>query len=251
MIKVTLIGTGNVSFHLQEAFSKTTAVEVVDVLPGRSDFKDLFSRRNSPNENNTETDVFIIAVSDNAIKNVGENLWDCGKLVVHTSGSVPMSDLPEGMRKGVFYPVQTFSKERAVDFETVPICIESDNPNDLNLLKRLASTISGKVFEIDSEQRKALHLAAVFVNNFTNHLYHISVEICRENKISFELLKPLIFETASKIRTLNPKEAQTGPAKRNDTVTIKRHLAQLKSIKQREIYSILTQSIQSTYGEKL
>lgn len=251
MIKVSIIGSGNVSFHLQGAFAKTADVHLVDVIPGRSDFKKLFSGKDLSNEESWAADVYIIAVSDDAISKVAEQLQNSSKLVVHTSGSVPMDDLPKELRKGVFYPLQTFSKKRAVDFKTVPVCIEASAEKDLKLLRKLAQTISENIHEINSEQRKNLHLAAVFVNNFTNHLYQIGSEICKENSVSFDLLKPLIFETAHKIGTLNPKEAQTGPAKRNDTGTIKNHLAQLKTKEQREIYSILTESIQNTYGEKL
>ena len=251
MIKVIIVGTVNVSYHLQKAFSHTESVEVIHVLPSRSNFSSFLSKKNPDYKNIDQADVFIIAVSDDAIKTVSGHFKNSPKLIVHTSGSVPLSALPKEVRHGVFYPVQTFSKERRVDFKTIPICIEANDSKDMELLKRLALAISDKVFEIDSEQRKALHLAAVFVNNFANHLYQIGNEICQENKISFELLKPLIIETASKIKTLDPLEAQTGPAKRNDTNTIKRHLEQLITKKQKEIYSILTESIRDTYGEKL
>ena len=251
MIKVIIIGTGNVSYHLQKAFSQTESVEVIHVLPSRSDLSSFLSKNNPDYSYIDEVDVFIIAVNDDAIKTVSKHFENIPKLLVHTSGSVPLSALSKEVRHGVFYPAQTFSKERGVVFKTIPICIEANDSKDMELLKRLALAISDKVFEIDSEQRKALHLAAVFVNNFANHLYQIGNEICQENKISFELLKPLIIETASKIKTLDPLEAQTGPAKRNDTHTINRHLEQLKTKKQKEIYSILTESIRDTYGEKL
>lgn len=251
MLKVIIVGTGNVSYHLQNAFSQSKSVDVIDVLPSRSDFGRLFSKKKPDYKFIDEADVFIIAVSDDAIKTVSGQFKNIPKLIVHTSGSVSINAIPKEVRQGVFYPLQTFSKERQVDFKTIPICIEAKELNDLELLKALARAISDKVYEMDSKQRKALHLAAVFVNNFTNHLYQIGNEICQENKVSFDLLKPLISETASKIETLDPIDVQTGPAKRHDKNTIEHHLAQLNVQKHREIYTLLTQSIKETHGEKL
>ena len=131
----------------------------------------------------------------------------------------------------------------------IPICLEAENTFDFRVLDTVAKSISKAVFPINSEQRKALHVAAVFVNNFTNHLYQIGQEICEENKVPFEILKPLIQETANKINTLNPTEAQTGPAKRNDSTTIEAHLEYLTNENQKNIYKILTQSIQNNGKE--
>src|SRR5690606_37403117 len=119
-------------------------------------------------------------------------------------------------RKGVFYPLQTFSKSKEVNFKEIPICLEAANHQDLEWLKKVANVISDKVFEIDSEKRKTLHVSAVFVSNFVNHLYGIGEELCKENDIPFDILKPLIAEVADKINYLSPEQAQTGPAKRGD-----------------------------------
>ncbi|MFA5298699.1 MAG: DUF2520 domain-containing protein, partial [Lutibacter sp.] len=172
------------------------------------------------------------------------------KLVVHTSGSMAMEELKSNSNKGVFYLLQTFSKERKINFSTVPICIEAETEKDLLLLETLAKSISKNCYRIDSNQRKSLHVAAVFVNNFVNHLYQIGHEICAENKVPFEILLPLIKETADKITTLPPFEAQTGPAKRNDTKTIEKHKKMLTK-NQKKIYTLFTKSICNTYGEKL
>jgi predicted short-subunit dehydrogenase-like oxidoreductase (DUF2520 family) len=153
-------------------------------------------------------------------------------------------------RRAVFYPLQTFSKEKPIDFKSVPVCLEAENENDLQILKQLAHSISNAVYEINSEQRKALHVAAVFVNNFVNYLYQMGNEICDANAIPFEILKPLIQETANKIATLSPKNAQTGPAKRNDLKTIAAHEEFLKDENQAAIYKLLTQSLQNN-GKKL
>jgi predicted short-subunit dehydrogenase-like oxidoreductase (DUF2520 family) len=146
--------------------------------------------------------------------------------------------------------LQTFSKAKPLDFSQIPIALEAENESDYTVLETVANAISTQVHHINSEQRKALHIAAVFVCNFTNHLYKIGNDICIENNLSFDLLKPLILETADKIITLSPTDAQTGPAKREDTVTINAHLNFLKNHTQKDIYKLLTQSIIDN-GKKL
>ena len=140
--------------------------------------------------------------------------------------------------------LQTFTKNKKVDFSKVPFCLEAEDKNDYQLLEKLAKLLSKHIYNIDSEQRKRLHVAAVFVNNFTNHMYKIGNDICKENNIPFKILGSLIDETASKIKTLSPEKAQTGPAIRNDEETIKNHLNLLSENKQ-EIYILLTKSIQN------
>ena len=255
MIKVTLIGTGTVSTHLKEVFTKTDSVEVIQVIPSRGNALSK-ALKTTPNQdeiglNSEEPDVYIIAVSDDAITSVSELLTKSGKIITHTSGSVSIDALPNGVRKGIFYPLQTFSKGRKVNFKTVPICIEAEKKEDLELLRRLGESISGSVYKISSEQRKLLHLSAVFVNNFTNHMYQIGNEICEDNQVPFDILKPLISETVEKLDSLPPLEAQTGPAKRSDQQTIQRHLQQLKNETHKEVYQIITKSITETHGEKL
>jgi predicted short-subunit dehydrogenase-like oxidoreductase (DUF2520 family) len=195
-------------------------------------------------------DVIIIAVSDDAISDVSNQITLQNQLVVHTSGSVNMEALNDKNRKGVFYPLQTFSKSKAVDFKIIPVCLEAQNDSDYETLEAVAKSISEVIYKVNSEQRKALHVAAVFVSNFVNHLYQMGNEICAENHLSFDILKPLIQEVADKIITLTPKEAQTGPAKRNDTQTINAHLSFLTDENQKEIYKLLTKSI-IDHGKKL
>lgn len=257
MVKVVIIGSGNVAQHLISAFqnSQKTGIEIelVQVYSRqKASVSHLLDLKQITNDLDAlaEADLYIIAVSDDAIASVSSQLPFKNRLVVHTSGSVPLQALNEDNRKGVFYPLQTFTKNKAVDFKTIPICLESENGTDYQLLDKVAKSISEKVFAINSQQRKALHVAAVFVNNFTNHLYQIGQEICRENQVPFEILKPLITETANKIMVLSPEEAQTGPAKRHDTATIKAHEAFLSNENQLTIYKTLTQSIQGN-GEKL
>jgi predicted short-subunit dehydrogenase-like oxidoreductase (DUF2520 family) len=257
MIKVIIIGSGNVAQHLIAAFQNSqnsgSEIELVQVFsrqPANVSQLLNFNKITDNWDTLAEADLYIIAVSDNAIADVSSQLPFKNRLVVHTSGSVSLNALDDNNRKGVFYPLQTFTKNKAVDFKTIPICLESENATDFQLLDKVAKAISEKVFAINSEQRKALHVAAVFVNNFVNHLYEIGSEICQEHQVPFEILKPLIAETAEKIMVLSPEEAQTGPAKRNDSTTIEAHEAFLSNENYLKIYKILTQSIQHN-GKKL
>lgn len=247
MIKVSIIGSGNVAQHLIAAFAKSPVIDLVQVFSRHHEsipeLPHSFSRIDNLNAL-AQADLYLIAVSDSAIAGVSEQLPFTNRLVAHTSGSVSMTELDARNRRGVFYPLQTFTKGKKVDFKNIPICLESEHSNDFVLLEQVAKAISDQPFPITSEQRKALHVAAVFVNNFTNHLYEIANEICIENQIPFEILKPLLLETAEKVMTLSPKEAQTGPAKRNDSNTIESHLAFLTDENQKKIYTLLTQSIQ-------
>lgn len=234
MISVAIIGRGNVGSHLYRAFNQVDRIDVTQV--------DSRNLKDIPN-----VDLIIIAVSDDAIAQVSSQLTN--SLVVHTSGGASILTLKNKGRKGVFYPLQTFSKDKTVDFSTIPLCLEAENEEDLKLLKELALTISTHIYHINSEQRKSIHASAVFVNNFVNHMYTMAYDICSAHQVPFEILQPLIQETASKIQHLPPSEAQTGPAIRNDEQTIQNHLHLLNK-QQQEIYTKLTQSIQE-YGKKL
>jgi predicted short-subunit dehydrogenase-like oxidoreductase (DUF2520 family) len=248
MIKVVLIGSGNMAHHLIDAFAKSKKVDVIQVFARQKEsVTPLFDSNKiiSNYTNLVEADLYIIAVSDDAIATVSTQLPFENRLVVHTSGTVSMDSLDSKNRKGIFYPLQTFTKNKAVDFSQIPICLESDKETDFDILKNIGESISNKVFKINSDQRKALHVSAVFVNNFVNHLYQIGNQICIENNVPFEIVKPLILETANKVMTLSPATAQTGPAKRNDTQTIEAHLGFLSNENHAKIYKILTQSIQN------
>ncbi|MDI9311475.1 MAG: DUF2520 domain-containing protein [Limnohabitans sp.] len=253
MISVVIIGAGNVAQHLISAFANSNIVDIIQI----------YSRTSNPNLKGIssdkitsifseikEADLYIISVTDYAIKNISSEIPYENKLVVHTSGTVPISALNDKNKKGVFYPLQTFTKGKEVNFKEIPLCIEAENEADYKILATVANSISDKVFKIDSEQRKSLHVAAVFVCNFVNHLYQIGSEICLENNIPFEILLPLITETADKIKSISPADAQTGPAKRNDTQTINAHLNFLTNETQKDIYKLITKSIIDN-GKKL
>jgi len=257
MTKVIIIGSGNVAQQLIAAFQNAenlgVEIELVQVYSRQAGtVSHLLDHAKITDDLHSlvEADLYIIAVSDAVIAEIAAQLPFKNRLVVHTSGSVSLIALDDNNRKGVFYPLQTFSKNKEVDFRTIPICLESENATDYQLLDKVAKSISEKIFAINSEQRQALHVAAVFVNNFTNHLYQIGQEICYDNGVPFEILTPLISETAQKIMLLSPKEAQTGPAKRNDTATIAAHEAFLSTKNHLKIYQTLTQSIQEN-GKKL
>ncbi|MFN3639691.1 MAG: Rossmann-like and DUF2520 domain-containing protein, partial [Flavobacterium sp.] len=167
------------------------------------------------------------------------------KLVVHTSGSTSITAIHPKNRGGVLYPLQTFSHDKGVDFLQVPLCLEIANSEDAATLLTLATSLSSKVHWFHSEQRLALHVAAVFVCNFVNHLYVQGEDLCQQYQLPFELLQPLILETAEKITNLSPSEAQTGPALRNDQNTIQKHNKLLEGTPHEHLYQLLTESIQN------
>jgi len=245
MINVSIIGGGNVAYHLIKHLLRIKDVRLVQLynrsLESIHQFKEVV-QITSDISTLKKADVFIISVTDNAIMSVSEAIPHSNCLVVHTSGSIDMNSLNSKNRKGVFYPLQTFSKQKEINFSNVPICIEAANENDYLLLQNLAEKVSKKVYRISSQQRQYLHVSAVFVCNFVNHMYTIGHSICKEHNIPFEILHPLILETAEKIKLLDPTAAQTGPAKRKDTVTIQHHL-NLISTQYQKLYKQLTESI--------
>jgi predicted short-subunit dehydrogenase-like oxidoreductase (DUF2520 family) len=254
MINVVFLGFGNVNSNLFKALNNRNEITVKQIF-NRNYIKMISLFENAPFTDDVskikEADIYIIGIPDDAISTFSESLPFQNKLIVHTSGGVSMGALSNNNRRGIFYPLQTFSKERSLDFKKIPICIEAENKKDLEMLRKLGETISENVVEISSEKRAKLHLAAVFVNNFTNYLYQISSEILEEEDLPFDLLKPLILETASKIENLSPKKAQTGPAIRNDAKTIEKHLHLLENSRYRKLYELFTEELKQSYGKKL
>ncbi len=254
MIKVIFLGFGNVNSHLFDALYKSRETSIAQIF-NRNYIKFTSLFENIPFTDDISkiavADVYIIGIPDDAIAIFSESLAFQNKLVVHTSGGAAMNVLSSKNRRGIFYPLQTFSKQRKVDFKKIPICIEAENSKDLELLRSLGEAISESVVEISSEKRAKLHLAAVFVNNFVNHLYEIGSEILKDEDLPFELLQPLIAETASKIEALSPEEAQTGPAKRNDRKTIEKHLHLLADSPHKKLYGLFTEQLNQRYGKEL
>ncbi len=253
MLKIVILGTGNLAKHLFNAFSKVKDVNVVQIVGRNQEELKQFSKYSATSNDFyaiTDADIYLIAVKDDAISEVSSYLLDKNGVVVHTSGAIGLNAIQPDNR-GVFYPLQTFTKGKPVEFGSIPICIEAEARESLEILRRLSESISENVHHIDSEQRKKLHLAAVFVNNFTNYLYSVGEELCLEEGLSFDLLKPLILETADKIRTVSPKEAQTGPARRKDTKSMENHLKLLNKKEHITLYKLLSQAIKQAHEKEL
>ena len=250
MTSIVLFGAGNLATHLFKAFLKADKFKVIQVYNHKLESLEFFKNKTKTTTNLADVlpaDIYLLALKDDVIQELAQKVIYKKALVLHTSGATPMSVFDNFERFGVFYPLQTFSKNKAVDFKNIPICIEANNEQDLQLIDQLAREVSEKVYRISSDQRKSLHVAAVFVSNFVNYLYTEGQDICERNQIPFEILHPLILETASKIIDLSPKEAQTGPATRNDLAVINSHL-ELLNEEQQKIYQILTGSIQKLHG---
>lgn len=249
-MNIVLLGSGNVATHLGRAF-KMAGQTIVQVWSRNIDHaKELADSLASVavsdiGDVNLSADLYIMAVKDGAIRTLaaGLNLGD--KLIVHTSGSTRLEVLKGvSSRIGVFYPLQTFSKSKAVDFRQIPIAIEANSVEDYAVIKSIADRLTEKVIELSSAQRKTLHVAAVFACNFTNHLFAISQELLHKDNLDFDLLRPLIAETAGKIQLNDPESVQTGPAIREDQETINSHLEMLQeNTELMEIYKKLSQSI--------
>ena len=234
-MKVVIIGRGRLATNLEQALLKAghqvTSVNsrTLEGLP-------------------PVADVFVVAVADAALTDVlrAATKGRHDQLFVHTAGSMPM-DVFRGLtsRYGVFYPMQTFSKERLVDFNDISLFLEANSDASMERMKMLAATLSPHVFELDSEGRRHLHLAAVFASNFVNHCYALSAEVLKARELPFSVMLPLVDETARKVHELAPAEAQTGPAVRGDYNVMAMQAAMLAdSPGVRHIYEVLSTDIQ-------
>lgn len=255
MLKITIIGGGNVAHHLIEQVQSADGLQLVQVCARNTyALSERFPALNviSDLSKINQADVYILAVSDDAIGTVSAQLPFTNRLVVHVSGTQPLELLSDANRRGVWYPLQSFSKDKKLDLKAVPFCIETENESDLEILKQLTILLGAKVYELDSEQRKALHVAAVFSNNFVNQMYHLADSICEQYQLPFEILHPLILATAQKVQSSKPHELQTGPAVRDDQNTITKQEEFLKDNPQLQtLYNLLTRSIQKTYVKEL
>ena len=247
MIKVSIIGYGNVGSHLVTAFESSPHIEIVQIYNRNVQKLSQYTGKSATTaaiRQLLDADIYFLTVKDDAITEVAQQLQDRKGLVVHTSGAVACEALNSLPNFGVFYPLQSFSKGKQVDFKNIPICLEANTQEHLALLQQVAISLSERVYQIDSQQRKQIHVAAVFVNNFVNQLYSIGETICTDHKIPFEILHPLILETAQKVQQHSPKKVQTGPAIRGDEKTIETHKKNLTS-EQATVYSLLSDYIQN------
>lgn len=249
-MNIVLLGSGNVATHLGKAFkiagqtisqvwsrNSAHAAELADILAAEP-ITDLFDL-------NQDADLYIVSVKDEGIATLASELKLKDKLVVHTSGTTGISVLKDvSSRFGVLYPLQTFSKVKSIDFRQIPIAVEGNSPEVCTLIHAVADRLSENVIELNSEQRRTLHISAVFACNFTNHLFALAKELLDEQKLDFDLLKPLIAETVDKIQLNDPVAVQTGPAIRSDISTMKAHLDLLENKPELKlIYEKLSQSI--------
>jgi len=252
--EIAILGAGNVAWHLAPALETaghtvsciySRSLEHAQALAGK-----LTSARATNNLDLTSeaADLYILAVKDAALTELlAEARFPENSLVAHTSGTQPLSVFKAnpGIRGGVFYPLQTFSKQTLVDFKEIPFCLECADENGMLLLQKTARSLSNQVSEVSSEQRKILHLAAVFASNFTNHLLGISHKIMKEGQLNFDLLQPLVTQTIAKAFGQDPFSVQTGPAVRFDENTIQTQLKALENqVTYREIYELISRSIQ-------
>lgn len=245
---ISIIGTGNVAFHLGSAFLER-GIKIKSIF-GRNSVKanelaDLLNTEVCSSLDSIEGDLILICVSDDAINSVIDQLPRNLK-IAYTSGSVELHNFSNLNNIGVLYPLQTFSKERTVEIFEVPFLIEANSVDFAQELFDLAWQISRKVSFASSAERKVYHLAAVWMNNFTNHLIYQSKEILDKKELNWEYLLPLLKETVNKLDSINPHEAQTGPARRNDQTIIYQHEEMLSGTP-KEIYTLLTKSIIDIY----
>jgi predicted short-subunit dehydrogenase-like oxidoreductase (DUF2520 family) len=254
-VRVVVIGSGNVAEALVRTLSGVATVDVVQLFArnrerGMAVAALASCAWESDEERLADADIYIIAVSDRVVADVASMLrFPDAAIVVHTAGSVPMSAIPaRGGRRGILYPLQSFTKGRAIRLDNVPLFIEADSEDTREHLMRFARSISSRVEYADSALRRQIHLAGVFVNNFTNHLYALGREIVAEKGLDFEVLRPLIAETTAKaLDSGNPAAVQTGPARRGDREVIERHIAMLgKDDIKGKIYNDITDSIWET-----
>lgn len=227
---ITIIGNGNVAWLYYHNMKKQGL------------YVNCISSRGEIREEDLKSDLIIIAVSDKAIEEVAGKLKIKDSILVHTSGTVDIEVLKSAENYGIFYPLQTITKGIQIDFSNVPLCIDANNEKSLISLKLLAKRLTDKVYEINTSQRQELHLAAVFANNFTNHLLGVAKQILERKNIPFDIIFPLIDQTIVKAKQNNPFDVQTGPSKRQEIAIMENHKSRLDD-DEREIYEVLSKKI--------
>lgn len=248
-MKVVFIGSGNLATHLSLAM-KGAGIEVVQVYSQTESHASMLANKLSCSHTTepelivSNADIYIFSVKDSALLDLIHKIPQNKGLWLHTAGSVPMGVF-EGFndRYGVLYPLQTFSKNRDIDFSNVPVFIESNSAGDEAYLLSFTGKLTRQVIPLSSEKRKHLHLAAVWACNFTNHMYLMASKILQEQSLSESFLLPLIDETAAKVHQLSAREAQTGPAIRYDENIIEKHIELLSDPNMKELYRLISRNI--------
>ncbi len=246
---VALIGTGNIAWHLGNAFvnSGVNITQVYGRNQGKSEeFSVLFKAESIQDFSKLTADFTIVCVSDDSIEKVISEI-PADLKVLYTSGALAIKTFSAKKNIGILYPLQTFGDRLITNFKDIPILIESLDEEFLNEINALASAISSKVQVVNSEQRLIYHLSAVWMNNFVNHIGSIAYDIIHEHQLDWKTLQPLIEKTTSNLLINIPENIQTGPAKRKDLNTISKHLEHLNE-EQKIVYNILSDSIKKKYN---
>ncbi len=252
---IVFIGAGNVATHIAKAFVKTD-YKVLQVYSRTIEHARILANEihaeftDNPAKICTDANVYIFSVKDDALPEILHQMPKTKGIWIHTAGSVPMNIFaPYVANYGVIYPLQTFSKKRPINFADIPLFIEANNNETRKIIESLAAALSPKVYYMDGEKRQYLHLSAVFACNFVNHMYTLAADILEKEGIPYDVLKPLIEETAAKIKEMPPQDAQTGPAVRFDKRVMEKHLDLLEDEEKKHIYRLLSESIHK-YAEQ-
>lgn len=251
---ISIIGSGNLAFHLSQILSqkglKIDCIYSRNILNANIIAKLINSNYKEISNQLINSDIIIISVADDSYKQILPTLnLHSNSLLLHTSGTNSIDILKDFSNNfGVLYPLQTFSKERKIDFQNIPILIEANSDNNLDEIEKLSKLISNKVLRISSKEREIVHLSAIFCNNFVNYLYSCSEDILNKHNIDFNVLSSLIIETANKSIDLKPYLSQTGPAVRDDKKVISKHKNLLDN-NLKEVYQLLTKKIQEKYDK--
>lgn len=249
---ISFIGAGNVAWHLAQNLEKKK-YKIAEVYSRNIANATLLSEQlqdvkptDELNFGESQAQIFILSIADSAFEEVLEKIiLPKNSILIHSSGSQPLAILKKACSQiAVFYPLQTFSKAKKINLWEVPFCLEANSEQTMAIVSELAKSLSDKIYHLNSQQRATIHVAAVFACNFSNHLLVIAEDILIKNNLNFEILKPLLQETFEKALSIPPKKAQTGPASRGDTNTLKKHIDFLENEgNYKEIYQIITRSI--------
>lgn len=246
---IVIIGSGNIATCLGNAFQQagltisgvySPTVSSAQILADQLQTIRIHSLAEIP----VNADAYLVAVKDSVIEEVSNTIPIVNGIVVHCSGMTPLQVLSKHKNYGVLWPIQSITKNSTINFKTIPFCVEGNNETTTSQLESFIKQVSDHVTLMNSEQRQYVHLASVFANNFSNHLFDLAYQIMESKGLSFDLIRPLIFETANKVQYNSPTDVQTGPAKRNDKVTMGRHIDLLKNnLELQQLYEILSKSI--------
>ncbi len=249
MIKVVLIGAGNLAMNFQKIFASSNGVDLIQWFSRSLKKIRSFENKISITDKISElkpADIYIIAISDDAIAKMSAKI-KTSALVVHCSGAIAIDELLCNSKKGVLYPIQTFSNRLLKSFNKIPFLIEAENKKDFELLQGLVHIIGGTPIEINSQKRSYIHLIAVMINNFGNHLIELGEKIAQSHDIPFDIFHQIIGETHKNAIEIGAKNSQTGPAKRKDNKTINKHLDLISDKGIKKIYLGLTESIKKIH----